>query len=299
MSRPHDLPHPFFHFGNPFQMISPKGSNLSKRLLLLLNNFEETLTGRLRKLNPEDKDGVLSLSWIKLAMLLLCETHNDIKTLIAELELPVCDWDEKWIDAYLDINVNLLDIYNAFNSEISRLNQGHLLLQCVLHNLDSNSSKQIIKNPRVENCRQHISSKNPRVENYSTILNKLVESLDLPNYVKYSAKGKVLMRATYGVKVKTLFICSAFALAFSGFARKLFDLNGDDKYMWAQAFSGLQTSINSEIRNLYSNGRFTVLKELEAVDTSVKKLYPMIQDGVDPIEVEAFQNFVSDLARRA
>ncbi|KAK9991489.1 hypothetical protein SO802_026474, partial [Lithocarpus litseifolius] len=62
-----------------------------------------------------------------------------------ELELPVCDWDEKWIHAYLDISVNLLDICNAFSSEISRLNQGHLLLQCVLHNLDSISSKKFIK----------------------------------------------------------------------------------------------------------------------------------------------------------
>ena len=60
--------------------------------------------------------------------------------------------------------------------------------------------------------------------------------------------------------------------------------------MWAQAFTGLQTSINSKI---------TVLKKLEVVDTSVKKLYPMIQDGVDPIQVEAFQNSVSNLARRA
>ena len=116
-----------------------------------------------------------------------------------------------------------------------------------------------------------------------------MESLDLPNYVKYSAKGrKVLMRAMYGVKVETVFICSVFASAFSGFARKLFDLNGDDKYMWVQAFTVLQTSINSEIRNLYSSGRFRVLKELEAVDISVKKLYPMIQDGVDPIKGEAF-----------
>ena len=170
MSRPHDLPHPFFHFGNPFRMKSPKGSNLSKKLLLLLNNFEETLAGRLRKLNhPKDKDGVLSLSWMKLAMLSLCETHNDIKTLIAELELPVCDWDEKWTDAYLDISVNLLDICNAFSSEISRLNQGHLLLQCVLHNLDSSSSKQFIKaRSSLDAWRQHISSKNPRVENCST-----------------------------------------------------------------------------------------------------------------------------------
>ena len=153
-------------------MISPKGSNLSKSLLLLLNNFEETLGGRLRKLNPKDK-------------------------------------------------------------------------------------------------------------------------------VKNSTKGKILMRSMYGVKVETVFICSVFASAFSGSTRKLFDLNVDDKYMWAQAFIGLQTSINSKIRNLYSSGRFTGLKELKVVDTSVKKLYSMIQDGVDPIEVEAFQNFVSDLAWRA
>ena len=128
-------------------------------------------------------------------------------------------------------------------------------------------------------------------------MNKLMESPDLPK-VKNSAKGNVLMRAMYGVKVETVFIYSVFASAFSGFARKLFDLNVDDKYLWAQALTGLQTSINSEIRNLYSTGRFTVLKELEAVDTSVKKLYPMIQDGVDTIKVEAFQNSVSDLARR-
>nr|POE97289.1 protein bps1, chloroplastic [Quercus suber] len=96
------------------------------------------------------------------------------------------------------------------------------------------------------------------------------------------------MHAMYGVKEETVFICSVLASAFSDFAVKLFDLNVDDKYLWAQALTGLQTSINCEIRNLYSTGIFTVSKELEAIDTSVKKLYPMIQDGVDPIEVEAF-----------
>ncbi|XP_042969254.1 protein BPS1, chloroplastic-like [Carya illinoinensis] len=67
----------------------------------------------------------------------------------------------------------------------------------------------------------------------------------------------------------------------------------------AKAFTGLQTSVNGEIRNILSSGRFPVLKELEAVDTSVTKFYPMIQDGVDPVEAEAFQNSVSDLGRRA
>ena len=94
------------------------------------------------------------------------------------------------------------------------------------------------------------------------ILKKLVASLDLPK-VKSSAKGKVLMCAMYGVKVETVFICSVFASAFSSFRRKLFDLNVDDKYFWAQALTGLQTSINSEIINLYSTGNLWFRKSLK------------------------------------
>lgn len=299
MSRPHAPHQPFFHFGNPFRKLSPKGSQMSRKLLSQLNTFEETLAERLRKLNPKDKNDILSLSWMKSAMESLCSTHNDIKDLISELGLPVSDWDEKWIDVYLDISVNLLDICIAFSSELSRLNQGNLLLQCVLHNLESTSSKVFIRaGSSLDSWRQHISSKNPRVENCCTILDKLVASLDLPK-VKNSAKGKVLMRAMYGVKVQTVFICSVFAAAFSGSARKLLYLNVAEKYKWAKDFTDLQSSINGEIRNIFSSGGFTVLKELEAVDTSVKELRSVIQDGVDPVEVEAFQNSVSDLGRGA
>ena len=145
MSRPQEPHRPFFPFGNPFRMISPKGSSLSPRLLSIVNTFEDALAESLRKLHPKDKDDVLSLAWMKLAMESLCETHTNIKTLITDLELPVVDWDEKWIDVYLDISVKLLDICNVFSSELTRLNQGHLLLQCVLRNLESNTSKQFAK----------------------------------------------------------------------------------------------------------------------------------------------------------
>ncbi|KAG7990467.1 hypothetical protein I3843_02G026200 [Carya illinoinensis] len=297
MSRPHEPHQPFFPFGNPFRMLS--SSHLSRKLLILSKTFEETLAERLRRLNPKDKGEILSFSWMKLAMESLCETHNDIKTLITDLELPVCDWDEKWLDVYLDVSVNLLDVCIAFSSELSRLNQGNLLLQCLLHNFESNSSKLFIRaRSSLDGWRQHVNSKNPRVENCCTILDKLVKSLDLPK-VKNSAKGKVLMSALYGVKVETIFVCSVFAAAFSGSGKKLLDLDVADKFIWARAFTSLQTSVNGEIRNILSSGRFPVLKELEAVDTSVKKLYPMIQDGVNPVEEEAFQNSVSDLGRRA
>ncbi|KAG5126843.1 hypothetical protein JHK82_027678 [Glycine max] len=52
------------------------------------------------------------------------------------LELPVSDWEDKWIDVYFDISSKLLDIFNAFSYELSRLNQGNLPLKCALHNLD-------------------------------------------------------------------------------------------------------------------------------------------------------------------
>ncbi|XP_038709646.1 protein BPS1, chloroplastic-like [Tripterygium wilfordii] len=299
MSRLQDPHRPFFPFGNPFKMISPKGSQLSSRLKSLLDAFEETLAERLRKLNPKDKSDVLSLSWMKFAVESLCETHNDVKTLITDLELPVSDWDEKWRDMYLDISVKLLDICIAFSSELTRLNQGHLLLKWVLHNLKSNTSEQLVRaRSSLDSWRQLIRSKNPRVDNCGTILDDLVVSLDLPK-AKNSDKGKVLMRAMYGFKAATVFLCSIFAAAFSGSVNKLLDLNVPDTFSWAHTFRDLQMNVNGEIRSILSSGTGTVLKELDAVDVIVKKLYPWIQDGVAHGEIEVFQNSMSELERAA
>jgi len=299
MSRPQEPHRPFFPFGNPFRMLSSKGSQLSPRLLSLLNAFEDALAARLRKLNPKDKYDVLSLAWMKLAMESLCETHTDIKTLTTELDLPVTDWDEKWIDVYLDISVKLLDICVAFSSELLRLNQGHLMLQCALHNLESNTSEKLVRaRSSIDSWRQHIGSKNPRLENCKSILDGLVDSLSLPK-VKNSAKGKVLMQAMYGVKIHTVFVCSVLAAVFSGNSKNLLDLDVANTTMWVQAFSDLQTNVNGGIRDIFSQRKFTALKELDEVDTAVKNLFPMIQYGMRPIEAEAFSNSFSDLGRRA
>ncbi|KAJ8748962.1 hypothetical protein K2173_013400 [Erythroxylum novogranatense] len=296
MSRPQDPHRPFFPFGNPLRMISPKSSHLSPKLLSLLHAFEETLAERLRKLNPENKDDVLTLAWMKSAMASLCETHTDIKSLIVDLELPVTEWDDKWIDMYFDISVKLLDICIALSSEISRLNQGHLLLQCVLHSLESDTSERFTRaRSSLDTWRQHISSRNPRVKNVHAILDNLVESMDLPK-VKNSAKGKVLIRAMYGVKVETVFVCSVFAAAFSGLKKSL-DLDIPDTVLWSQSYSALQTNVYGGIKELSSDEKFIMLKELDSVDAEVKKLYPMVQDGIESTEEEAFKNSISDLRR--
>ncbi|KAL2478737.1 Protein BYPASS related [Forsythia ovata] len=299
MSLPQDPHKSFLPFRNPFRMILAKGSYPSPELLSLLNNFEETLAERLKKLKLGNKEDVLHISWMRRAMESLCAIHTDIKTLITTLELPVCDWDDKWVNVYLDNSVKLLDICIAFSSEISRLNQSHLFLQCVLHDLVGESSKKFVRaSSSLDGWRQHISSKNPRLEECFCIINNLAQTLDLPK-IKNSAKGKVLMRAMYGVKVVTIFVCSIFAAAFSGSAKKLMDLNVPETCLWAEAFADLQTFVNSEIRNIYSSRRVTVLKELEAVDISVKKLYPIVGDGVNPIEAGVLKNATSDLGKSA
>ncbi|XP_022147201.1 protein BPS1, chloroplastic [Momordica charantia] len=298
MSRPQEPHRPLFPFGNPFRMISPKGLNLPSKLVAILNAFERSLAERLRKLHPDGKDDILSLSWMKLAMELLCETHSDVKTLIKELDLPVPDWNEKWIDVYLDISVKLLDVCNAVSSELSHLNQCNLMLRCITHNLDSAESKRLMRaRTSLDEWRQNISTTNSRIKNCCVILDSLIESLDLPK-VKNSAKGKVLMRALYGVKVQTVFVCSVFASAFLG-SPKLFDLNIADTYSWGQTFSYLQTNVNSEIRSIYTNGKFTPLKELEAIDQCVGHLHQLIPENPEAAEVKPLKNTISELGAKA
>lgn len=299
MSRPQEPHKPFLPFGNPFRRMSPKGSYLSPKLLALLNSFEETLEGRIKKLRPVGSEDVLCLSWMRFAMETLCEIHTDVKTLITTLELPVCDWEDKWLDVYLDDSVKLLDICIAFSSEISQLKQGHLFLQCVLRNFGAAATKQFARAcSSLDGWKQHVAKKNPRFDNCFSAMDALAGKLDLPK-IKNSAKGKVLMRAMYGVKMVTLLVCSIFAAAFSGSAKKLLDLPVPETCLWAAAFSKLQAFVNTEIRSLYSSGRTTVLKELEAVDTDVKKLYPIVQEGGNAVEAVILESSTSDLGKSA
>ncbi|CAH2039290.1 unnamed protein product [Thlaspi arvense] len=251
-----------------------------------------------RKLVPKEKSQILTVSWMKQAMESLCETHNGIKTLITDLELPVSDWEDKWVDVYLDVSVKLLDLCNAFSSELTRLNQGHLLLQFALHNLETNSPRNLSKaQSSLGSWKQHIVSKNPRMENCRAILSSLVQSLNLPKVKKYSARGKVLMRALYGVKVKTLYVSGVFAAAFSGSSHNLFYLTVSDELPWAQSFMEMQNTMNAEIKNVFLSDGFTVLKELEAVDSGVQRLAPAIRQGsFDPISLQPLKDSVTELS---
>lgn len=277
-------------------MILNKGSHQSSRLLAVLNDFEESLAEKLRSLRPGGSGNALSVSWLKEAMASLSTIHTDIKILVNELELPVCDWDDKWIDVYMDNSLSLLDICTAFSSEILRLNQGNLYLRCTVRNLDGEPKQFIQARSSLDGWRQRVNSKNPRLENCFAILDRLTESLKFPKK-KESAKGKVLMQALYGVQVITIFFCSLFAIAFSGSTKKLKHFEVLEGCSWAEAFTDLQSLINNEIKGIHSSRSFTALKELEAVDASVKTLYPIIAFGANPAKAGGLQNATSDLAK--
>ncbi|KAG5068565.1 hypothetical protein JHK85_000942 [Glycine max] len=111
------------------------------------------------------------------AMKSLCESHNDIWTLMTALELRVSDWEDKWIDVYFDISSKLLDICNAFSSELSRLNQGNLPLKS---SASFNELKQLHK--ELGSSHSHKKHKRHRTENGNDIgkvVGNFVQSVDI------------------------------------------------------------------------------------------------------------------------
>ncbi|KAM3402620.1 hypothetical protein ACQJBY_006464 [Aegilops geniculata] len=279
MSRPDDGHRSFFPVGNPFRVIIPGGPHLPRKLQALLKSYEDALALTLRKLKPENPLEVLTLAWMRLAVDCLSELHANIGTLITELELPVSDWDEKWVDIYLNSSVKLLDICIALSSELARLDQGQLLVKYVLHVLDTKSgvpSLEQLKRAEVslKEWMDKVDTARPRLESCSTALQELAGSLCLMK-VKNSAKGKVLMRALYGIESVTVFTCSVFVAALSGSPKPLVELHVPQKFGWSQAFNDLHATISGLVKRRLSRGSASAVKELEEVEACARKLHAL------------------------
>lgn len=261
-------------------MILPRGAHLPPKLAELLASYEEGLASSLRKLKPEVASNVLTLSWMRLAVDCLAELHTSIATLITELELPVSDWDEKWVDIYLNSSVKLLDICIALSSELARLDQGQLLVQFVLHVLDSGNkapSQQQLKRAEasLKEWMERASERSPRLDSCSAALQELSGNLSLMK-VKHSAKGKVLMRALYGIEAVTVFICSVLVAVLSGSSKPLAEFDVPEKFGWSKAFNDLHKAIRGELSGQQlSRGRVAAVKELEEVEVCARQLHAL------------------------
>lgn len=261
-------------------MILPRGAHLSPKLAELLASYEEGLASSLRKLKPEVASNVLTLSWMRLAVDCLAELHTSIATLITELELPVSDWDEKWVDIYLNSSVKLLDICIALSSELARLDQGQLLVQFVLHVLDSGNqapSQQQLKRAEasLKEWMERASERSPRLDSCSAALQELSGNVSLMK-VKHSAKGKVLMRALYGIEAVTVFICSVLVAILSGRSKPLAEFDVPEKFGWSKAFNDLHKAIRGELSGQQlSRGCVAAVKELEEVEVCARQLHAL------------------------
>lgn len=290
MSRPHDGHSMSSLFGNPFRIFIRKRSfNSSARLNQVLKAFETALAERLELLKLNKPKDFIDLTWMRQAMEALCTLHSDLRSLVAELRFPIAKWDQKWIDQYLDDTVKLLDICIASNAEISWLDHRHLIVQYVLHLL--NSSDGMPSSDKLFRAKDHLqelmgetkvkekngaSQTNRKIENCAAILKGMSKSLHLRK-VKSSGKGRVLLRAMYGVKATTIFICSILVSVFAGSPGPLVDLSIPDQFLWTASFMTLQQELNEEIRGGFATGRVTVLKELESLDAAVKNVHSTIQ----------------------
>ncbi|KAL0904929.1 hypothetical protein M5K25_027093 [Dendrobium thyrsiflorum] len=283
MSSTDDGHNSYFPFGNSFRQIFSRKSHMSPKFLALLNDFELMLARSLTSLEPKDSSEIFSLSWMRQALESLSVIHTNIKGLITDLQFPLSDWDNSWMNVYLDDSIKLLDICIALSSELSRFDQGQLLLQYVLHILDPSinfpSSEQLKRAAESHHeLMWRFKSRNPKLEHCHEILQKLAEKLYIGKVRNNSSKGKVLMRALYGVKVETIFVCSIIIAVLSGSSKPLIELNVPEKFFWSKAFNELQVTILPEVRAHLSSEKpkVSLLKELEAVEISADRLHNLI-----------------------
>jgi len=290
MSRSHDGHSMSSFFGNPFRVFIRKRSfNSSPRLGQLLRGFEDALAERLERLKLNNPKDFIDLTWMQQAIEVLCTMHSDLRSFVVELRFPISKWDKKWIDQYLDDTVNLLDICIALNAEISWLDHRHLIVQYVLHLLNfsdgmPSSDKLCRANDHLRDLRGETKSQgkngasqtNRKIEDCAARLEGMCKSLHLRK-VKSSGKGKVLLRAMYGLKATTIFICSILVSMFEGSSRPLVDLSIPDQFSWSAQFMSLQQEVNEKIKGVFATGRVTVMKELEGLDAAVKNVHSMIQ----------------------
>lgn len=294
MSRPHDGHSMFPYFSSPFRMVGPKRpSNQSSNMDQTLNAFETALTQRLKHLKNKDREGFLTLSWMRQVMEALSATHKDLKTLIGDLKYPATEWEQKWMDQYLDDTLKVMDICISLNGEISRLQESQLLAQYVLHILAVSEggvpspdkldrAKGSLRDLMEKSDRRRkkengtSSNRNCKIENCTLMLQGLRNGLQFGK-VKSSTKGKVFLRAMHGVKAITIFVCSVVASALSGSSAPLTEVQVPDQFLWAAVFMSLQKEVHEEIKASFAKEGAAVLKDLEILGAPIESLYSVVE----------------------
>lgn len=224
---------------------------------------------------------------MKQAVESLADIHTNVKNLITDLQFPLTDWDYRWMDVYLNDSIKLLDICIALTSELSRLDQGQLLLRYILHLLDPARdfpSPELLERAgaSLHELILLFDMRNRNLEHCHNIVQNLAETPYIEK-AKTSAKGNVLMRALYGVKIQTIFVCNIIIAALSGFSKPLIQFGVPERFLWSEAFDELRETVHAEIRNCLSGKMMTFFKEREAVELCAGRLRACMRSKEDKL----------------
>ncbi|CAN6282492.1 unnamed protein product [Urochloa humidicola] len=121
---------------------------------------------------------------------------------------------------------------------------------------------------------ERASERSPRLDNCLAALQELSGNLCLMK-VKHSAKGKVLMRALYGIEAVTVFICSVLVAILSGSSKPLVELDAPEKFGWSKAFNDVHKVISGELSKQLTRGSVAAVKELEEVEVCARQLHAL------------------------
>eukprot|EP00252_Welwitschia_mirabilis_P011099 TRINITY_DN2495_c0_g1_i1.p1 TRINITY_DN2495_c0_g1~~TRINITY_DN2495_c0_g1_i1.p1 ORF type:complete len:366 (-),score=46.67 TRINITY_DN2495_c0_g1_i1:573-1670(-) len=282
----------FSNFSYPFKFIPFKRlSDEPLRQKEILRKFEVSLCEQLTQLQnrPTTKGKVINLEWMCQALEVLYCVHKNLNSLVTDLHFPVKQWEQKWMDEYLEESLNVLDICIAINSEISRMEQTQLLGQYVLHVCESSEDTgSVDKQARVQHALKDLLEKrdtagketlcgtNKKIEKCTEILQKMSRTLEFSK-TKSSTKSGVFLRAMYGVKAVTAFICGVILSTLGESADSLISLNVCTDLLWSSAFLSLQKSVHEEIKSSLGQkkGNLTTLVEIQELYAQAESLQSM------------------------
>lgn len=290
----------------------------------VLQEFESRLKERLETLKPAgEQKGFLSIDWLLQAMSVVLATHANVEALIPESQLSLSHQrDDKWVDEYLDDSAKLLDVCNVLREGISEVEHYQMLVQLALHNLDNKETSGEGKYVRARNalaeCKEAIKKKDTeyrqgfpksKLENCSSMLRTMGEKLVNPKGLE-ALKGNGFLNAIYGAKVTTIFLCGLLVTALACKPKRpLANLHVASHYKWSAPLHALQQKVKEETDKRKNKGSIALLRELDSVDISVRRLYdlldhhvnekcfPLSRDSLEDLkmEIEALRKHSTDL----
>ena len=253
----------------------------SKRVALLIINFETSLADHFKALIPADSGAGsgISLAYLAHAVGVLSSVHAFVASLLG-------GFDGATLAAYVDRSVKILDICNAVSAEIERLRGGrlHLLLAVRLLSSDTTTSSNFRKAEELIRKWKTASKIKARDE---TILQPKEE-----NALRIE-KNSAGMRTLCAMDAACTLVAEALAATFH--VRKA-DLNSKVEiarnFGWYDAFAKALGSLSARIYNTSSP------VEVEAATTSAGALEKIIHEKTDMLirpAVEDLENAAADL----